>query len=97
MWIIVVSHFQNDFTHTIHIHVMIFLCFFVHSELYLRSDVPVVASSISPLEFYRDWVATNLPVLIKGAVNKWPAIKKWNLQFLRYSTARSSSNMHKFD
>jgi hypothetical protein len=52
-------------------------------ELYLRSDVPVVASSISSLEFYRDWVATNLPVLIKGAVNNWPAIKKWNLPFLR--------------
>jgi len=70
---------------TSHIHVMIFPCFFVHSELYLRSDVPVVDSSISSLEFYRDWVATNLPVLIKGAVNNWPAIKKWNLQFLRYS------------
>ena len=68
-----------------YIYVMIFLCFFVHSELYLRSDVPVVDSSISSLEFYRDWVATNLPVLIKGAVNNWPAIKKWNLQFLRYS------------
>ena len=77
--------FQNYFTHTSHIYVMIFLCFFVLSELYLRSAVPVVASSISSLEFYRDWVATNLPVLIKGAVNNWPAIKKWNLEFLRYS------------
>jgi len=98
MWIIIVSHFQNDFihTHTSHIHVMIFLHFFVHSELYLRSDVPVVDSSISSLEFYRDWVATNLPVLIKGAVNNWPAIKKWNLQFLRYSMERSSSSMRRF-
>jgi len=74
-----------------------FSMFSVHSELYLRSDVPVVASSISSLEFYRDWVATNLPVLIKGAVNNWPAIKKWNLPFLRYSTERSSSSMHRVD
>ncbi|XP_021922960.1 jmjC domain-containing protein 7-like isoform X3 [Zootermopsis nevadensis] len=52
-------------------------------ELYLRSAVPVVDSPVSPLEFYRDWVAPNLPVLIKGAVNTWPAIRKWNVQFFR--------------
>ncbi|PNF29949.1 hypothetical protein B7P43_G07280 [Cryptotermes secundus] len=52
-------------------------------ELYLRSAVPVLDSPVSPLEFYRDWVATNLPVLIKGAVNDWPAVGKWNVQFLR--------------
>jgi hypothetical protein len=72
-------------THTSHIYVMVSLCIFVRSELYLMSDVPVLDTPISALEFYRDWVATNLPVLIKGAVNKWPAIRKWNLQFLRYS------------
>jgi hypothetical protein len=70
---------------------------FFHSELYLRSDVPVVDNTISSLEFYRDWVATNLPVLIKGAVNNWPAVKKWNLPFLRYIMAWSSSSMYRFD
>jgi hypothetical protein len=59
--------------------------FSVHSELYLRSAVPVLDSPISALEFYRDWVATNLPVLIKGAVSNWPAIRKWDVQFLRYT------------
>jgi len=68
------------------VDIISFQCnFSLHSELYLSSSVPVVDSPISALEFYRDWVTPNLPVLIKGAVNNWPAIRKWNVQFLRYS------------
>ncbi|KAJ9586024.1 hypothetical protein L9F63_020321, partial [Diploptera punctata] len=51
-------------------------------SLFLQSEVPTV-DSISALEFYRNYVGTNRPVLVKGAVNHWPAIKKWKMQYLR--------------
>ncbi|CAI5461036.1 unnamed protein product [Closterium sp. Yama58-4] len=38
------------------------------------SDPPVV---LSPLEFYRDYVAANRPCVITGAVNHWPALSLW--------------------
>ncbi|XP_046400151.1 bifunctional peptidase and (3S)-lysyl hydroxylase Jmjd7-like [Ischnura elegans] len=54
-------------------------------DLYVRRDVPVVECPISPLEFYRDWVSPNLPVVIKGAVKHWPAIVKWTNAYLRHT------------
>ncbi|XP_071449889.1 bifunctional peptidase and (3S)-lysyl hydroxylase Jmjd7 [Hetaerina americana] len=52
-------------------------------DLYIRKDVPVIEHPISPLEFHRKWVSPNLPVVLKGAVNHWPAIKKWTNDYLR--------------
>jgi len=42
-------------------------------------SVPVVEKSEvpTPLEFYRDWVAPNRPVILRGAILDWPAVKKW--------------------
>ena len=54
-------------------------------ELYLNSEVPVLDEVPSPLEFYREWVAPNRPVIIKNAIKHWPALKKWNYDYLRYS------------
>ncbi|XP_069693428.1 bifunctional peptidase and (3S)-lysyl hydroxylase Jmjd7-like isoform X2 [Periplaneta americana] len=52
-------------------------------DLYLTQDVPTLDAPLSPLEFYRNWVAPNLPVLMKGAVKHWPAIGKWSTQYFR--------------
>ena len=47
-------------------------------ELYPRgSGVPVLPSPPSPLAFYRDYVSPNLPVLVRGALDDWPALERW--------------------
>ena len=39
---------------------------------------PVVLESVpTALEFYRNYVSTNTPVIIKNAAKEWPAISKW--------------------
>jgi len=39
--------------------------------------VAELSSPPSPLTFYRDYVSANLPVLIRGAVDEWPALERW--------------------
>lgn len=52
-------------------------------ELYLSSEVPKLEIPPTPLEFLRDWVNPNVPVIIKNAFNHWPALEKWNGDYLR--------------
>ena len=52
-------------------------------ELYLSSKVPKIEIPPSPLEFLRDWVNPNVPVIIKNAFNHWPALEKWNSDYFR--------------
>ncbi|KAB7496914.1 JmjC domain-containing protein 7, partial [Armadillidium nasatum] len=53
-------------------------------ELYLDSGVQEIdVESVTPLTFFRDWVAPNKPVIIKSAITKWNAFKKWNSSYLR--------------
>lgn len=52
-------------------------------ELYLTSEVPVLSSPPSPLEFYRDWVTPNVPVIIRNSINTWPALKLWNSEYFK--------------
>ncbi len=35
----------------------------------------------SPLEFMR-YVARNRPFVVRGAVNTWPAVQKWDAKYL---------------
>ena len=37
----------------------------------------VDAADLTPLLFYRNYVARNIPVIIDGAINHWPALQKW--------------------
>eukprot|EP01122_Echinamoeba_exundans_P015572 TRINITY_DN7453_c0_g1_i1.p1 TRINITY_DN7453_c0_g1~~TRINITY_DN7453_c0_g1_i1.p1 ORF type:complete len:336 (+),score=52.70 TRINITY_DN7453_c0_g1_i1:35-1042(+) len=37
----------------------------------------------SPAEFYREYVAANKPVIIMNAFDDWPALKRWDLDYLR--------------
>ena len=54
------------------------------SDFYLQREVPQIENSPeSPLEFYRNWISFNRPLIIRNAVSHWPAIKKWqNNQYL---------------
>ncbi|KAI5638386.1 cupin-like domain-containing protein [Phthorimaea operculella] len=52
------------------------------SDLYLASKVPEVRC-LEALEFHRDYVAKNIPVVIKGGCATWPATKKWNTKYFR--------------
>ncbi|XP_031573392.1 bifunctional peptidase and (3S)-lysyl hydroxylase Jmjd7-like [Actinia tenebrosa] len=52
-------------------------------ELYLSSEVPVLSAPPTSLQFYRQWVSPNIPVIIKNAINHWPALKLWNSDYFR--------------
>jgi len=36
----------------------------------------------SPVEFYREYVAASKPVIFTGAIDHWPAMKKWSNSYL---------------
>ncbi|XP_052741408.1 uncharacterized protein LOC112056946 [Bicyclus anynana] len=50
--------------------------------LYLGSDV-AETNLIEPLQFYRDYVSKNIPVIIRGGCAEWPAVQKWNSHYFR--------------
>ncbi|XP_048242228.1 bifunctional peptidase and (3S)-lysyl hydroxylase Jmjd7-like [Haliotis rufescens] len=52
-------------------------------ELYLDSEVPLLTSPPTPLTFYRQYVAPNKPVLIRGLTDHWPALSKWSPDYFR--------------
>ncbi|XP_058255011.1 bifunctional peptidase and (3S)-lysyl hydroxylase JMJD7 isoform X2 [Hemibagrus wyckioides] len=52
-------------------------------ELYLNDSVPYLDGPPSPLQFFRDWINSNKPCIIRNAFNDWPALTKWNPTYLR--------------
>ena len=40
-------------------------------------DTKEQAANYCPLEFHRNWVSQNRPVIFRGAVKHWPAFKLW--------------------
>ena len=46
-------------------------------ELYLDENVPVIPRPPRALDFLRDWVMPNKPVVFKNALNHWKALKLW--------------------
>nr|XP_045581536.1 bifunctional peptidase and (3S)-lysyl hydroxylase Jmjd7-like [Procambarus clarkii]XP_045581538.1 bifunctional peptidase and (3S)-lysyl hydroxylase Jmjd7-like [Procambarus clarkii]XP_045581539.1 bifunctional peptidase and (3S)-lysyl hydroxylase Jmjd7-like [Procambarus clarkii]XP_045581540.1 bifunctional peptidase and (3S)-lysyl hydroxylase Jmjd7-like [Procambarus clarkii]XP_045581541.1 bifunctional peptidase and (3S)-lysyl hydroxylase Jmjd7-like [Procambarus clarkii] len=53
------------------------------NDYHLSKQVPILDDVPTPLDLYRDWVAPNRPVIFRGAVREWPAIKKWSFKYLR--------------
>eukprot|EP01135_Chromosphaera_perkinsii_P009287 Nk52_evm39s1705 gene=Nk52_evmTU39s1705 len=52
--------------------------------LYLPTrQVEVLEIPPSPLEFYREYVSQNRPVVVRNAINHWPALEKWNMEYLK--------------
>lgn len=53
-------------------------------DLYLGTHVPELYEIPTSIEFVRDYVAKNLPVVIREAtLDHWPAITKWNSKHFR--------------
>jgi len=46
-------------------------------ELYLSCTVPVLETAPTPLQFYREFVSQNRPVVVRGATEHWPASQLW--------------------
>ncbi|KAK3095339.1 hypothetical protein FSP39_013400 [Pinctada imbricata] len=52
-------------------------------DLYLDKTVPVLSSRPSPLTFYREFVSSNKPVIIRNSLKHWKALQKWDAQYFR--------------
>ncbi|XP_033633664.1 bifunctional peptidase and (3S)-lysyl hydroxylase Jmjd7-like [Asterias rubens] len=52
-------------------------------DLYLSDEVPCVDGPPTPLEFHRDWVCPNRPVIFRRCIDHWPALSKWTPAYLR--------------
>ncbi|CAH1786743.1 unnamed protein product [Owenia fusiformis] len=46
-------------------------------ELYLGDEVQYLDRAPSAIEFLRNWVCPNKPVIIKNAIDHWPALQRW--------------------
>ncbi|XP_070565447.1 bifunctional peptidase and (3S)-lysyl hydroxylase JMJD7-like [Ptychodera flava] len=46
-------------------------------ELYLHHEVPILKKTPSPLEFHREWVCANRPVIVEDVMRDWPALGLW--------------------
>ncbi|XP_059616337.1 bifunctional peptidase and (3S)-lysyl hydroxylase Jmjd7 [Phlebotomus argentipes] len=51
-------------------------------ELYLGSRIPELFDLPTSLQFTRDYVAKNMPVVLRGCLH-WPAISKWSSKYFR--------------
>lgn len=56
----------------------------IFSELYLGSKIAELTRAPTSLEFVRDFVAKNVPVVIRGTTSNWPAVNKWNSDYFRW-------------
>ena len=52
------------------------------AELDIGWDIRVLHDAPDALIFLRDYVSCSKPVLIKGYAAAWPAVKRWNKEFL---------------
>eukprot|EP00124_Ichthyophonus_hoferi_P003429 Ihof_evm2s296 gene=Ihof_evmTU2s296 len=50
-------------------------------DLYVPSVIKRI-SKPTPLQFYRDYVSKNVPVIITGGIDHWPAFSKWTDEYL---------------
>lgn len=52
-------------------------------DFFRQQSVPEITNVPCPLEFHRRWVSPNVPVIIRGGVSHWEAVKKWTHDYLR--------------
>lgn len=55
----------------------------VFLELYLGNGVAELFAVPTSLEFVRDYVSKNIPLVIRNATLDWPAVSKWNSKYFR--------------
>ncbi|KAJ8710111.1 hypothetical protein PYW07_009477 [Mythimna separata] len=52
------------------------------SDLYLSNSI-AETNDLEPLQFCRDYVSKNIPVVIRNHCSHWPAVAKWNADYFR--------------
>ncbi|KAH9373200.1 hypothetical protein HPB48_004945 [Haemaphysalis longicornis] len=52
-------------------------------DFFYQRTVTEITKVPSALEFYRRWVSPNVPLIIRGGVSHWEAVKKWTHAYLR--------------
>ncbi|KAM8708277.1 hypothetical protein ACLKA7_015277 [Drosophila subpalustris] len=52
-------------------------------ELCIGGQITELEKLPNALEFAREYYAKNAPVVIRGAVAHWPAVKKWTPEYLQ--------------
>lgn len=55
-------------------------------------DIAELYSNPSPLDFMR-YVAKNLPFVIRGGANDWPAVMNWNAKYLKNAMGDQTINV----
>jgi hypothetical protein len=69
---------------------------FLESECRRDSIDIIHAKDLDPIQFKSNYWATNKPLLIKGAVEHWPANKKWrDLNYLLQNTSDSQISVRR--
>nr|XP_053618256.1 uncharacterized protein LOC128679824 [Plodia interpunctella] len=58
-------------------------------SFYLSGDIKEVCF-LEPLVFHREFVAKNVPVVLRGGCAGWPATKKWNARYFREKLANKN-------
>lgn len=51
-------------------------------DFYVPSTIRELEHPPSPIEFLRDYVMPNIPVVVRGGIRHWPAITKWTDDYL---------------
>ncbi|XP_014213914.1 jmjC domain-containing protein 7 [Copidosoma floridanum] len=63
-------------------------------ELYLPTQVAEIQeNNLSPLEFYKNYVSKNIPVVIKGGIKHWSAIEKWGISYFKQKIGNKVVNV----
>lgn len=61
----------------------IFLIEILFPELYLGGSIAETFEIPKSINFLRNHVSKNLPLVIRGAMSQTPAVKKWNSNYFR--------------
>ncbi|XP_035795793.1 bifunctional peptidase and (3S)-lysyl hydroxylase Jmjd7-like [Anopheles albimanus] len=52
-------------------------------DLFLPASIPESFGIPTSLEFVRDYVARNVPFIMRESINDWPALEKWSSRYFR--------------
>lgn len=51
--------------------------------MYIPYEIQKIDHIPAPLDFLRNWVNPNVPVVIKGGASDWIALKMWTFEYLK--------------
>lgn len=54
-----------------------------NARCFCYTEIKRIEKPENPLEFYKEYISQNKPVIIKGAIDDWPALKLWNNDYLK--------------